>query len=323
MNRILNIQATILLLAAALLAACTQDELTDNGQGTPLPEPVPLTLAAGGSYEAAVTPAEPSTRGTIDDDWQNTSSVAVWVNGNIKEYIASGQNGNRATLVPAETPGLAETNFWWTEQGQTKTVYAWYPYQTGQTTIPKWFSISTVQTPETFNQNDLMFAEQKTVSQSDPSITFEHLLAKVEINLQRSEYLKNAQQVEVFLDKVYNKGKITGTNTTGYKAERDGGASSTTITPYELPSPVDGSFASYTALVIPLQETDGRSVSLCITVDGITYRYTPWKRRNLWSGGNSYSYIITVSEQGLSVTTQQTIGWNNTGNNGSGSVTVQ
>jgi len=122
MNRIHNIQATILLLATALLASCSQDEIEDDR--TALPTPIPLELSTGDLYETAAT------RGTVDGDWQDALNVAVRVNEvAVKEYKVTPAAGGGAQIVPLETPGITETDFWWTKQDETKQVDAWYPYQ--------------------------------------------------------------------------------------------------------------------------------------------------------------------------------------------------
>ena len=58
-----------------LLAACTQDELADDNR---LPEgEYPVVIRATGLSVEATPQAAPSTRATVDGDWQGVTSVAL------------------------------------------------------------------------------------------------------------------------------------------------------------------------------------------------------------------------------------------------------
>ena len=85
--------ATALLFA---LAACTQDELADDSRLSK--EEYPIVIHATGlSVEAT-----PSTRTTVDGDWQGVNSVALKIGDAVKEYIVttSDADGYKSDRLP-------------------------------------------------------------------------------------------------------------------------------------------------------------------------------------------------------------------------------
>ena len=77
--------ATALLFA---LAACTQDELADDNR---LPEgEYPVVIRATGLSVEATPQAAPSTRATVDGDWQGVQTVALKMGDAVKEYTGYG-----------------------------------------------------------------------------------------------------------------------------------------------------------------------------------------------------------------------------------------
>ena len=69
------------------LAACTQDELADDNR---LPEgEYPVVIRATGLSVEATPQAAPSTRATVDGDWQGVTSVALKTGDAVKEYTVT------------------------------------------------------------------------------------------------------------------------------------------------------------------------------------------------------------------------------------------
>ena len=80
----IHISAAIALLLG--LAACTQDELADDNR---LPEgEYPVVIRATGLSVEATPQAAPSTRATVDGDWQGVTSVALKTDDAVKEYLS-------------------------------------------------------------------------------------------------------------------------------------------------------------------------------------------------------------------------------------------
>lgn len=306
---------TLILVAAALvLAACSQDEPT----GDSLPGgKYPLELTTANLHEAVTTPAMTGTRSTVDGNWEDALSVAVQVggeNGPVKEYEVASTSGNGAKLT-CPTLTEADTQFWWTSSNESKTLRAWYPYSE---TVPVDWPVSLTQTEETLRDEDLMITDgQVTVSLSNPQITFSHILTKMEINLMQSEYLQNASEVSVSIPGMYETGTLTiKQNFYSTFSPKVGENPDKEITPYRLPSANDGCYASYQALVIP----DGvpGSKEIKVVVDDIIYTLSSVVAYN---SRYRYTYNITVQEEGLEVSVAQSSAWTD-GNGGEGSVAL-
>ena len=104
--------ATALLFA---LAACTQDELADDSRLSK--EEYPIVIHATGlSVEAA-----PSTRASVDGDWQGVTSVALKMGDAVKEYtVTASTDFKSATLSRENDP------YYWISRDPI-TVSAWWP----------------------------------------------------------------------------------------------------------------------------------------------------------------------------------------------------
>ena len=278
-----------------------------------------MELTAANLHEAVATPAVTGTRSTVDGNWEDALSVAVQVggeNGPVKEYKVASTSGNGAKLT-CSTLTEADTQFWWTSSNESKKVRAWYPYSE---TVPVDWSVSLTQTEETLKKEDFMMTDgQVTVSLNNPQIAFSHLLAKVEINLIQSEYLRNASKVSVSLPGMYETGTLRDLSSSRpvivrnneEKADKE-------IIPYRLPSANDGCYASYQALIIPDEEQKTRKIN--VIVDDVIYTLSNMATYN---PRFRYTYNITVQEEGLEIASiEQSIDWNAT-NPGSGGITLK
>lgn len=320
------------LLACASFASCTQDELTE--QGTPLPiGQYPLELTAGG-LQAVATPAQPATRGTMDGDWDGVTKVKVRVNDkDEKEYKVEAYGDNKTALLTPEFPLRNDDElFWWTSTGEQKTVTAWAPSEyalDGEIPFP------TEWKEEDFTKYDIIGVRKSIGFADDPkSLEFSHLMAKVVINLRRTDYLEKAQDIKVQLIAFFRTGilKILSNQLCiDYKLE-----AGVNIIPYHLPAETyeevdfgNGSekpFASYMALVVPIGLTNTNVLQ--IEVDGATYLVTK-AALNVSQYGNVYyrpgqvtTFNIRVKENELDVTVDYnaSIDWGTNGETGSGEV---
>ena len=109
--------ATALLFA---LAACTQDELAGDNR---LPEgEYPVVIRATGLSVEATPLAAPSTRASVDGDWQGVTSVALKMGDAVKEYtVTASTDFKSATLSRENDP------HYWTSRDPI-TVSAWWPF---------------------------------------------------------------------------------------------------------------------------------------------------------------------------------------------------
>lgn len=321
------------LLACAGFVSCTQDELTE--QGTPLPiGQYPLELTAGG-LQAVATPPQPTTRGTMDGDWDGVTKVKVRVNDkDEKEYKVEAYGDNKTALLTPEVPlGNDDELFWWTSTGEQKTVTAWAPYEY---VLFEWFDLPTKWEKNHFATYDII-GVRKDIQFTDKSLEFRHLMAKVVINLRKTEYLENAEKVDVQLLNHYKavRLEISSNQLQVYYNSSD---ALLNITPYLLPAETyekvdfgneqwEKPFASYMALAYPRNSANPNVLQ--IEVDGTIYPVTKdilgqsgMLGQVKYTAGQTTTFNITVKENELDVTVDysESISWDTDGATGSGEV---
>ena len=165
--------ATALLLG---LAACTQDELADDNR---LPEgEYPVFIRATGLSVEATLLAAPSTRATVDGDWQGVTSVALKTGDAVKEYtVTASTDFKSATLSRENDP------HYWTSRDPI-TVSAWWPFDNADITQMPAVKVAEDQSQlADFQNSDFISAENQTVKFDDPTLEFTHRTARVAIDL--------------------------------------------------------------------------------------------------------------------------------------------
>ena len=165
--------ATALLFA---LAACTQDELTDDNR---LPEgEYPVFIRATGLSVEATPQAAPSTRATVDGDWQGVQTVALKMGDAVKEYtVTASTDFKSATLSRENAP------HYWTSRDPI-TVSAWWPFNNADITQMPAVKVAEDQSQlADFQNSDFISAENQTVKFDDPTLEFTHRTARVTIEL--------------------------------------------------------------------------------------------------------------------------------------------
>ena len=166
--------ATVLLFAAT---ACTQDELAE---GT-LPEgEYPVVIRATGLSVEATPQAAPSTRATVDGDWQGVQTVALKMGDAVKEYTVTATDADgykSATLSRTDDP------HYWTSRAPI-TVSAWWPIDKADITRMPAVKVAEDQSKlADFQNSDFISAENRTVEFDEPKLTFTHRTARVAIEL--------------------------------------------------------------------------------------------------------------------------------------------
>lgn len=304
------------MLAASVLASCTQDDLVE--QGTPLPAPVPLVLNATG-LDVVATPV---TRGEVTDlTTLQTIAVAEGTTDEKKLYTVSrGTDGDKLS------PQDEANTIWWNYNGETKTLTAWHPHTADKPAEYGPWTAPYDQTKGIETEDDLLYANS-TVSFTDrenASLEFRHMLAKVVININSSDYLKVAKNVEVTMGNMRIKGKFSGS---GSELKLVGESESEkTIQPYQLPQPTDGKFATYEALVMP-QAVTGYNRLIIVKVDNTEYTWPIEMEKprpnNSFASGTQYTFNIEVEAKELKVSAEPSIEWTTDGGaTGAGSVTL-
>ena len=165
--------ATALLFA---LAACTQDELAGDNR---LPEgEYPVFIRATGLSVEATPQAAPSTRATVDGDWQGVQTVALKMGDAVKEYtVTASTDFKSATLSRENAP------HYWTSRDPI-TVSAWWPFNNADITQMPAVKVAEDQSQlADFQNSDFISAENQTVKFDDPTLEFTHRTARVAIDL--------------------------------------------------------------------------------------------------------------------------------------------
>ena len=174
MRHRLFIPAAIALLLG--LAACTRDELADDNR---LPEgEYPVVIRATGLSVEATPQAAPSTRATVDGDWQGVTSVALKTGDAVKEYtVTASTDFKSATLSRENDP------HYWTSRDPI-TVSAWWPFDNADITQMPAVKVAEDQSQlADFQNSDFISAENQTVKFDDPTLEFTHRTARVAIDL--------------------------------------------------------------------------------------------------------------------------------------------
>lgn len=340
---------SIVLPATLLLAACTQDELTDR-TGEALPEPIPLQLTAA-IGEAVATPVKTATRGTVDNSWDGDEVIHVQIASDKDAGFTSESEIDWANIEPilytVDTDGPMKLKdptkqVYWQTTSETLYIRAWCA-GTGEdyTDIPMpgnsytWSTPKDQSTSEALKQADFLFAyrnmtfEERTVN---AGLTFSHLTSRITINLKNSDYLKQYDPAKVSVSLVttqildegwYYERSFKGSGNGLYLEEKVVGNTIATITPFKLPFTNEDYYASYEAIVIP-QVVTGMYKGIQVKVDKATYQWAMElsDRATQLKSGMEYTFDITVKEVGLEVSAGSSIDWTDKGTTGTGSVTL-
>ena len=165
--------ATALLFA---LAACTQDELAGDNR---LPEgEYPVVIRATGLSVEATPQAAPSTRATVDGDWQGIQTVALKMGDVVKEYtVTASTDFKSATLSRENDP------HYWTSRDPI-TVSAWWPFDNADITQMPAVKVAEDQSKlADFQKSDFISAENRKVEFNNPALEFTHRTARMAIEL--------------------------------------------------------------------------------------------------------------------------------------------
>ena len=242
------------------LAACTQDELADDNR---LPEgEYPVVIRATGLSVEATPQAAPSTRATVDGDWQGVTSVALKTDDAVKEYtVTASTDFKSATLSRENDP------HYWTSRNPI-TVSAWWPFDNADITQMPAVKVAEDQSQlADFQNSDFISAENQTVKFDDPTLEFTHRTARVTIVL--TDYTEGLASVQL----------------TGLSTEGDNPAE---ITPYDKGS------NTYTALVAPQSVAAGTTFITSTFTNGKTFVYK-MKNATDWQAGGEYTYTVSLA----------------------------
>ena len=261
----------ILALAALVLslAACTQDELADNNR---LPEgEYPVFIRATGLSVEATPLAAPSTRATVDGDWQGVTSVALKLGDAVKEYtVTASTDFKSATLSRENDP------HYWTSRDPI-TVSAWWPFDNADITQMPAVKVAEDQSKlADFQNSDFIAAENRKVEFNNPTLEFTHRTARVAIELKPGTGFTSVDGATVSL----------------VSLSADNG-NPTAIKTY------NASGNTYEALTAPQTVAAGKPF-VKVELGGGTFYFRP-QNNVVLEAGSRYKYTVKVNATGLTL----------------------
>ena len=260
--------ATALLFA---LAACTQDELAGDNR---LPEgEYPVVIRATGLSVEATPLAAPSTRASVDGDWQGVTSVALKMGDAVKEYTVTATDADgykSATLSRENDP------YYWTSRNPI-TVSAWWPLDDTDITQMPVVKVAEDQSKlADFQNSDFISAENRKVEFNNPTLEFTHCTARVTIELKPGTGFTS----------------VAGATVSLVSLSADNG-NPTAIKTY------NASGNTYEALTAPQTVAAGKPF-VRVELGGGTFYFRP-QTNVVLEAGSRYTYTVKVNTTGLTL----------------------
>ena len=251
------------------LAACTRDELADDNR---LPEgEYPVVIRATGLSVEATPQAAPSTRATVDGDWQGVTSVALKTGDAVKEYtVTASTDFKSATLSRENDP------HYWTSRDPI-TVSAWWPFDNADITQMPAVKVAEDQSKlADFQNSDFISAENRKVEFNNPTLEFTHRTARVTIELKPGTGFTS----------------VAGATVSLVSLSADNG-NPTAIKTY------NASGNTYEALTAPQTVAAGKPF-VKVELGGGTFYFRP-QNNVVLEAGNRYKYTVKVNATGLTL----------------------
>ena len=266
----MKMRSFALAVLAFSLAACTQDELADNNR---LPEgEYPVVIRATGLSVEATPQTTPSTRATVDGDWQGVTSVALKVGDAVKEYTVTPNSADntKATLSRENAP------HYWISRNPI-TVSAWWPLDDADITQMPAVKVAEDQSKlADFQNSDFISAENRKVEFNNPTLEFTHRTARVTIELKPGAGFTS----------------VAGATVSLVSLSADNG-NPTAIKTY------NASGNTYEALTAPQTVVAGKPF-VRVELGGGTFYFRP-QTNVVLEAGNRYTYTVKVNATGLTL----------------------
>ena len=251
------------------LAACTQDELAGDSR---LPEgEYPVVIRATGLSVEATPQAAPSTRASVDGDWQGVTSVALKMGDAVKEYtVTASTDFKSATLSRENDP------HYWTSRDPI-TVSAWWPFNNADITQMPAVKVAEDQSKlADFQNSDFISAENRKVEFNNPTLEFTHRTARVTIELKPGTRFTS----------------VAGATVSLVSLSADNG-NPTAIKTY------NASGNTYEALTAPQTVAAGKPF-VKVELGGGTFYFRP-QNDVVLEAGTRYKYTVKVNATGLTL----------------------
>ena len=258
--------ATALLFA---LAACTQDELAGDNR---LPEgEYPVVIRATGLSVEATPLAAPSTRASVDGDWQGVTSVALKMGDAVKEYTVTASTDFKSATLSCENDP-----YYWTSRDPI-TISAWWPFDNADITQMPAVKVAEDQSKlADFQNSDFISAENRKVEFNNPTLEFTHRTARVTIELKPGTGFTS----------------VAGATVSLVSLSADNG-NPTAIKTY------NASGNTYEALTAPQTVAAGKPF-VKVKLGGGTFYFRP-QNNVVLEAGSRYKYTVKVNTTGLTL----------------------
>ena len=267
MRHRLFIPAVLALLFA--LAACTQDELADDSRLSK--EKYPIVIHATGLSVEATPQAAPSTRATVDGDWQGVTSVALKMGDAVKEYTVTASTDFKSAMLSRENDP-----YYWTSRNPI-TVSAWWPFDKADITKMPAVKVAEDQSKlADFQSSDFISAENRKVEFNNPTLGFTHRTARVTIELKPGAGFTS----------------VAGATVSLVRLSADNG-NPTAIKTY------NASGNTYEALTAPQTVAAGNPF-VRVELGSGTFYFRP-QNDVVLEAGNRYTYTVKVNATGLTL----------------------
>ena len=253
------------------LAACTQDELADGSRLSK--EEYPIVIHATGLSVEATPLAAPSTRASVDGDWQGVTSVALKMGDAVKEYTVTTTDADgykSATLSRENDP------YYWISRNPI-TVSAWWPMDNTDITQMPVVKVAEDQSKlADFQSSDFISAENRKVEFNNPTLEFTHRTARVTIELKPGTGFTS----------------VAGATVSLVSLSADNG-NPTAIKTY------NASGNTYEALTAPQTVAAGKPF-VKVELGGGTFYFRP-QNDVVLEAGSRYKYTVKVNATGLTL----------------------
>ena len=251
------------------LAACTQDELAGDSR---LPEgEYPVVIRATGLSVEATPLAAPSTRASVDGDWQGVTSVALKMGDAVKEYTVTASTDFKSATLSREN----DPHYWISRNPIT--VSAWWPFNNANITQMPAVKVAEDQSKlADFQNSDFISAENRKVEFNNPTLEFAHRTARVTIELKPGTGFTS----------------VAGATVSLVSLSADNG-NPTAIKTY------NASGNTYEALTAPQTVAAGKQF-VKVELGGGTFYYRP-QNDVVLEAGSRYKYTVKVNATGLTL----------------------
>lgn len=281
------------MLACALaLASCDNDKYTATGSGG---TPLEFRAVIGDTPEAR-------TRSTVDNSFMEDDRIFIELNSanEPKEY-----KYHDGRFIAAD-PDMA-----WYADG-TPAVKAIYPAKYSDILIGNSvnYDVSADQTGDNYKDADVLYACDISFNPQNGTLQFQHVMAKLVVNIRQGGYTGDADISGVTLSRLYSQTTLTFND---LSVETQGQSGNTDIQAHKSASPAGGMVATFEALVIPGQTISQNTPFATIKVNDKNFAYTLDKDITFVQGTRYTFNLMLTSKQAVTVSGIEVGGWGNGG----------